>query len=295
MCEDTCEVHADIHEADDHRADEHCTMQALRILIADAAHNGLRQGNRTNAHENPLRKIKPPGHMPGRERLQHLRMVRLNIRHDGIIAAACLQYIIKKQHDADHHHDRTKRICQRHRTEAADGRIDNDCCTEQDKPRHIAIARNRLKKLRTAYELRCHRTAEKEYDDESRHIRKQIRLETFTDDIHHRHCIELARKQCHAFAENTQNKKNCRNLYNCHINPAKTDLPGHTRPAYERAHRAVRRNRRHRKHEAAEIMIANKILLHEILHKTSPLLFIAYKKTDEHHHAHKCQKRQKCL
>ena len=55
---------ADIHETDNHRADQHRPMQALRVLIADATHHRLRQGNRTDTDKDPLRKIQAHRHMP---------------------------------------------------------------------------------------------------------------------------------------------------------------------------------------------------------------------------------------
>ena len=89
MRQDTREIDADIHEAHDHRTDEHGAVQAFRILVTDTTHDRLWQRNRTDAHEDPLREIESDRHMAGRKRFQHLRMLHMDILHDSRIAATC--------------------------------------------------------------------------------------------------------------------------------------------------------------------------------------------------------------
>ena len=172
MREDAREVDADVHEADDDRADEHGPVQALRVLVADAAHDRLRQRDRADADENPLRKVEANRHVAARERLEHLRMVQMDVLHDGRIAAARLEHVVEQESDADHHHDGAARVRDGHGAEAADARVEHDDEAEEQEAHLIAVARDRREEFRAADELCRHRAAEEQHDDEGRHCRE---------------------------------------------------------------------------------------------------------------------------
>ena len=231
--EDAREVDADVHEADDDRADEHGPVQALRVLVADAAHDRLRQRNRADADKDPLRQVEPDRHVTARERLEHLRMVQMDVLHDGRIAAAHLEHVVEQERDTDHHHDGTARVRDGHGTEAADARVEHDDETEEQETHLIAVARDRREELRAADELCRHRAAEEQHDDERRHRREAVRLEPFADDIDDRYRIEAPREHGHALAEDAEHEKDGRDLHDRHVDPAEADLPGHAGPADE--------------------------------------------------------------
>ena len=70
------EVDGDIHKGNDHRPDDHGAVHITAAAVADAAHDGLRQGNGERPHEQPLRDIERDGHAPLRGRGQHRGMRR---------------------------------------------------------------------------------------------------------------------------------------------------------------------------------------------------------------------------
>ena len=263
-------------------------MQTLRVLVADAAHDRLRQGDRADADEDPLRQVEPHWHVAARERLEHLRVVGMDIRHDGRVAAARLEDVVEQERNADHHHDGTARIRDGHGTEAADARVEHDDESEEQEAHLIAVSRDRREELRAADELRRHRAAEEQHDDEGRERRQSVRLEALADDVDDRDRVEAAREHGHALAEDAEHKEDGRDLHDRHVDPAETDLPGHARPADERADGTVRRHRRHREHKAAEVVIADEIRLHEVLAGILP----AHPEADCHHEAHKNEQRQ---
>ena len=288
--EDAREVDADVHETDDERADEHRLMKSARVAVADAAHDGLRQRNRADADEQPLREVEAERHVSGRQRREHRRMLALDRLQDRPVAAARLKHEVKEQYDADHHHDGAQRVGQGDGAEAADRRVEDDDGAEEHESREIAVARDRLEELRTADELRRHRAEEEQHDDESGKVREHIRAETCADDVDDGHGVKPAREERDTLAEDAEHEEDRRDLHDRHVDPAEADLPCHARTADERADGAVRRDRRHGEHEAADRTVADEVLRDE----ARAFLFPAHAhgEADGEHQPHEGEERQ---
>ena len=263
MREDAREIDADVHEADDECADDHRLVQSARVAVADAAHDGLRQRDRADADEQPLREVEAERHVAGGQRSEHRRMVALDRLQDRPIAAARFEHEIKQKHDADHHHDGAERVGQGDGAETADRRIDDDDGAEEHESREIAVARDCFEELRAADELRRHRAEKEQHDDEGGKVRERVRAEARTDDVDDGHGVEAAREERDALAEDAEHEEDRRDLHDRHVDPAEADLPRHAGAADKGADGAVGRDRRHGEHEAADRAVADEILRDE--------------------------------
>ena len=211
--------------------------------------------------------------------------------HDSRITAAHFQDVIEKKYDADHHHDRAAGVGDGHRPKAADGRVDDYRKSEQNQPQLVAVAGDCGEKLGAAYELRGHRRAKEQHDDECRHSRQCVGAEPSPQDVHHRHGAEFSSQQRNALSENAQHEKDRRDLNHRHVNPAEADAPGHAGTADKRADGAVCRDGGHGQHEAAEIAVSDEIMAEKSAFAC--LCLPAYKEADTQHRDHEKRQRQK--
>ena len=284
----TDEIHGDVHKGDDDGANDHRAVHIAAAPIADAAHNGLWQGNRERTHEQPLRDIERDGHTSRRRRCQHLGMCRTQMRENLRKPSTRLKYIVKQQNDAEHHDNRTAGIRQCNGTESTDRRIDNDHNAEQHQTELVAVARDGGKELRPADELCDHRRGKENHDGKCCECRKRVRLIAVTDDIDNGDSVDAPRQTRDLLAEDAEHEEDRHGLDDRHVDPAKADLVRHTRSADKRADRAVGRDHRHREHERAERLPADEVAREEAARVTLPPHIDA----EREHCRHEAEERQ---
>ncbi len=159
----SAKVHPHHDEADGARSDDDRRVHRVRVAIAHAAQGRVRQADRPEADENPERhdkrfrdKIFRP------EGRQQRRIDGSNFFHNGPHATARVGDSGDHRDRSEHHDDPLKSVRQRHCTEAADRRVEDDRPGKNRQPPEIGQAGNRLKKSCTADKLRRHRREEKQ-------------------------------------------------------------------------------------------------------------------------------------
>ena len=264
-------------------------MESLGILVADAAHHGLGQGDGADAHQYPLGEVEGQGHMACRQRLEHLWMVCVEGGHDVFIAAASLEHIVQQHDDARHHHQSAAGICESHGAETADGGVEYHRQAEEKQAHLIAVACDGREQLGSAHELGGHGSAEEQHYDEGGQACQPVRIETGPDDVHHGDRLQAAGEQGHPLAVDAQHQEDGSDLHHCHVDPAKANLPGHPRPAHEGGNGAIGGHRGHGQHKAPKIMIAYEIRFYE----ARASAFAPHIEADADHQGHEDQQRQK--
>ena len=239
-------------------------MQRFGVFIAYAAHNGLRQSQRTNANQQPLADIQRHRHFALRKRLQHIMVIGINVIHNIIVAAACAEHGTEQNSQPYKHGNSANGIGNGNALKTANGSVKNYNQPKKAEACKIRKPGNGFKQFCRAYKLRNHCAAEKHYNKQRRHIGKKIRLITPADNVYNRNGINFTRNKRNFFAENTQNQKYNNNLHNGHIQPAVANQPRHARPANKRAYGAVRCHSCHGKHKTAQAVAADKIIARKI-------------------------------
>ena len=114
------------HSAYDNGANNHSIVQRLGILVADAADNRLRQRQRTDTDEQPLADIQRNRHFAAGKRLQHIGVLRADVAHDFVEAAACVHHAAHEDAQADDHGDGAAGVGNGNALKAADSGVDDN-------------------------------------------------------------------------------------------------------------------------------------------------------------------------
>ena len=114
------------HSAYDNGANNHSIVQRLGILVADAADNRLRQRQRTDTDEQPLADIQRNRHFAAGKRLQHIGVLRADVAHDFVEAAACVHHAAHEDAKADDHGDGAAGVGNGNALKAADSGVDDN-------------------------------------------------------------------------------------------------------------------------------------------------------------------------
>ena len=253
------------HSADDDGTDNHSVVQRFSILVADAADNGLRQRQGADADEQPLADIQRNRHFAAGKRLQHIGMLRADVAHDFVEAAACVHHAAHEDAQADDHGDGAAGIGDGNALKAADGGVDDNNQAEHGKAGEIGKAGYCFEELGGADELCHHGGAEEGDNDNSCHVRQKIGMIAGTQNVNDGYSVNLARNQGNFLAEDTQDEEDNDYLHDGHVQPAVADNPGYARTADEGAYAAVGGGGGHCQHKAAEGAAADEVILGKIL------------------------------
>ena len=253
------------HGADNDGTDNHSVVQRLGILVADAADNGLRQRQRTDADEQPLADVQRNRHFAAGKRLQHVGMLRADIAHDFVEAAACVHHAAHVDAHADDHGVGIAGIGDGNALKAADRGVYDNNQAEHREAGEVGKAGYCFKELGGADELCHHSGAEEGDNDNGRHVRQKIGMIAGTQYVNDGYGVNLTCNQGNFFAEHAQDEEDNDYLYDGHVQPAVADNPGYARTADEGAYAAVGGSGGHRQHKAAESTAADEVILGEIL------------------------------
>ncbi len=253
------------HGADNNGTDNHSVVQRFGILVADAADNGLRQRQRTDADEQPLADVQRKRHFAVGKRLEHIGMLRADVAHDFVEATASVHHAAHKDAHADDHGDGATGISNGNAFKAADSGVDDNYQAEHREAGEIGKAGYCFKELGGADELCHHGGAEEGDNDNGCQVRQKIGMIAGTQNVNDGYGINLACNEGNLFAEYAQDEEDNDYLYDGHVQPAVADNPGHARTADEGADAAVGGSGGHSQHEAAESAAADKVILGKIL------------------------------
>ena len=253
------------HGADDNGTDNHSIVQSLGILVADAADNRLRQRQRTDTYEKPLADVQRNRHFAAGKRLEHIGMLRADVAHYFVEAAACMHHAAHEDAQADDHGDGAAGIGNGNALKAADSGVDDNNQAEHGEAGEVGKAGYCFKELGGADELCHHSGAEEGDNDNGRHVRQKIGMIAGTQYVDYSYGVNLTRNECNFFAEHAQDEKDNDYLYDGHVQPAVADNPGYARTADEGAYAAVGGSGSHRQYKAAEGTAADEVILGEIL------------------------------
>ena len=253
------------HGADYNGTDNHSVVQRLGIFVADATDNGLRQRQRTDADEQPLADIQRNRHFAAGKRLQHIGVLRADIAHYFVEAAACVHHAAHEDAQADDHGDGTAGIGNGNAFKAADSSVNDNNQAEHREAGEVGKAGYCFEELGGADELCHHSGAEEGNNDNGGHIRQKIRMIAGAQYVNDGYGVNLARNEGNFFAEHAQDEEDNDYLYDGHVQPAIADNPGYARTADEGAYAAVGGSGGHRQHKAAESTAADEVILGEIL------------------------------
>lgn len=253
------------HSADDDGAYNHSIVQCLGIFVADAADNGLRQRQRTDADEQPLADVQRNRHLAAGKRLQHIGMLRADVAHDFVEAAACMHHAAHEDAQADDHGDGAAGVGNGNALKAADSGVNDNNQAEHREAGEIRKAGYCFEELGSADELCHHGGAEEGDNDNSGHVRQRIGMIAGTQHVNDGYGVNLACNESNLFAEDTQDEEDNDYLYDSHVQPAVADNPGYARAADEGADAAVGGSSGHRQHKAAESTAADEVIFGKIL------------------------------
>ena len=189
------------HSTDNDSTDNHSIVQRLGILVADAADNGLRQRQRTDADEQPLADVQRNRHFAAGKRLQHIGVLRADIAHDFVEAAACVHHAAHEDAQADDHGDGAAGIGNGNAFKATDGGVDDNYQAEHREAGEIRKAGYCFEELGGADELCHHGGAEEGDNDNCCHVRQKVRMIAGTQHVNNGYGVNLTRNQGNFFAE----------------------------------------------------------------------------------------------
>ena len=189
------------HSADDDGADNHSIVQRLGILVADATDNRLRQRQRTDADEQPLADVQRNRHFAAGKRLQHIGMLRADVAHYFVEAAACVHHAAHEDAQADDHSDGAASIGNGNALKAADGGVDDNYQAEHREAGEIGKAGYCFEELGSADELCHHSGAEEGDNDNGRHVCQKIGMIAGTQYVDYSYGVNLTRNEGNLFAE----------------------------------------------------------------------------------------------
>lgn len=253
------------HGADYDGTDNHSVMQRLGVFVADAADNGLRQRQRTDADEQPLANVQRNRHLAAGKRLQHIGMLRADVAHYFVEAAACVHHAAHEDAQADDHGDGAAGIGNSNALKAADSGVDDNNQAEHRKAGEVGKAGYCFEELGGADELCHHSGAEEGDNDNGSHVRQKIGMIAGTQYVNDGYGVNLTGYEGNFFAEHTQNEEDNDYLDDSHVQPAVADNPCYARTADEGADAAVGGSGGHCQHKAAESTSADKVILGKIL------------------------------
>ena len=253
------------HSTDDDGTDNHSVMQRLGILVADAADNGLRQRQCTDADEQPLADVKRNRHLAAGKRLQHIGMLGADVAHDFVEAAACVHHTAHEDAQADNHSNGAAGIGNGNALKAADCGVDDNYEAEHGEAGEVGKAGYCFEELGSADELCYHGGAEEGDNDNSSHVRQKIGMIAGTQYVNDGYGVNLTGYEGNLFAEYAQDEEDNDYLHDSHVQPAVADNPCYARTADEGADAAVGGSGGHCQHKAAESTPANEVILGKIL------------------------------
>lgn len=253
------------HSTDDNGTDNHSVMQRFGIFVADAADNGLRQRQRTDADEQPLADVQRNRHFAAGKRLQHIGMLRADVAHDFVEAAAGVHHAAHEDAQADNHGDGAAGVGNSNALKAADGGVNDNNQAEHSEAGEVGKAGYCFEELGGADELCHHGGAEEGDNDNGGHVRQKIGMIAGTQHVNDSYGVNLTRNQGNLFAEHAQDEEDNDYLYDGHVQPAVADNPGYARTTDEGAYAAVGGSGGHRQHKAAESTPADEVILGKIL------------------------------
>lgn len=162
------------HGADYDGTDNHSVVQRLGILVADAADNGLRQRQRTDADEQPLADVQRNRHFAAGKRLQHIGMLGADVAHDVVEAAACVHHAAHEDAQADDHGDGAAGIGNGNALKTADSGVDDNNQAEHRETGEIGKAGYCFEELGSADKLCHHGGAEEGDNNNGSHVRQKV-------------------------------------------------------------------------------------------------------------------------
>ena len=189
------------HSTDYDGTDNHSVMQRLGILVADAADNGLRQRQCTDADEQPLADVKRNRHLAAGKRLQHIGMLGADVAHDFVEAAACMHHTAHEDAQADDHGNGAAGIGNGNALKAADGGVDDNYEAKHRETCEIGKAGYCFEELGGADELCHHGGAEEGNNDNGSHVRQKIGMIAGTQYVNDGYGVNLTRDEGNLFAE----------------------------------------------------------------------------------------------
>lgn len=253
------------HSTDDDGTDNHSVMKRFGILVADATDNRLRQRQRTDADEQPLADVKRNGHLAAGKRLEHIGVLRADVAHYFVEAAACVHHAAHEDAQADNHGDGAASIGNGNAFKATDSSVNDNNQAEHREAGEVGKAGYCFKELGSADELCHHSGAEEGDNDNGGHVRQKVGMIAGTQHVNDSYGVNLTRNQGNLFAEYAQDEEDNDYLHDGHVQPAVADNPGYARTADEGAYAAVGGSGGHSQHEAAESTAADEVILGEIL------------------------------
>ena len=204
-------------------------------------------------------------HFAAGKRLQHIGMLRADVAHDFVEAAACMHHAAHEDAQTDDHSDGAAGVCNGNALKTADGGVNDNNQAEHREAGEVGKAGYCFKELGGADELCHHSGAEKGDNDNGRHVRQKIGMIAGTQHVNDGYGVNLTGNQGNFLAEDTQDEEDNDYLYDGHVQPAVADNPGYARTAYEGAYAAVGGSGGHRQYKAAESTAADEVILGEIL------------------------------
>ena len=189
------------HSTDDNGTDNHSVMQRFGIFVADAADNGLRQRQRTDADEQPLADVQRNRHFAAGKRLKHIGMLGADIAHYFVEAAACMHHAAHEDAQADNHGDGAAGVSNGNALKTADGGVNDYNQAKHREAGEIGEAGYCFEELGGADELCHHGGAEEGDNDNGGHVRQQVRMIAGTQHVNDGYGVNLTRNQGNFFAE----------------------------------------------------------------------------------------------
>lgn len=253
------------HGADYNGTDNHSVMQRFSILVADAADNGLRQRQRTDADEQPLADVQRNRHFAAGKRLKHIGMLGADVAHNFVEAAACVHHAAHEDAQADDHGDGAASIGNSNALKAADSGVNDNNQAKHREAGEVGKAGYCFEELGSADELCHHGGAEEGDNNNGSHVRQKVGMIAGTQHVDYSYGVNLTRDKGNLFAEHAQDEEDNDYLHDGHVQPAVANNPGYARTADEGAYAAVGGSCGHRQHEAAESTAADEVIFGEIL------------------------------
>lgn len=189
------------HSTDNDGTDNHSVVQRFGILVADAADNGLRQRQRTDADEQPLADVQRNRHFAAGKRLQHIGVLGADVAHDFVEAAACMHHAAHEDAQADNHGDGAAGVGNGNAFKAADGGVNDYNQAEHREAGEVGKAGYCFEELGGADELCHHGGAEEGDNDNGGHVRQKIGMIAGTQHVNDGYGVNLTRDKGNLFAE----------------------------------------------------------------------------------------------
>lgn len=189
------------HGADNDGTDNHSIVQRLGILVADAADNGLRQRQCTDADEQPLADVQRNRHFAAGKRLKHIGMLRADVAHYFVEAAACVHHAAHEDAQADDHGDGAAGVGNGNTLEAADSGVNDNNQAKHREAGEVGKTGYCFEELGSADELCHHSGAEEGDNNNGSHVRQKVGMIAGTQHVNDGYGVNLTRDKGNLFAE----------------------------------------------------------------------------------------------